>query len=902
MSLLKGLAARARSLFAARASENRMEEEFQFHLAMETERRVAEGLSPDEARRRALVAFGGLQQHREAMRDGRGARLLGDFGGDVRYALRATRRSPGFAIAVALTLGIGIGVNGIVFGFVNTMLFRPIPARDAGELVGVFGLDTRTGVPDVFAFGDYLDFRDRSNAFAGLAGSAGVPLNLVGVGSPGTAPAADMVWGEMVTENYFSVLGMRPALGRFFDARDASPGADPFAVLSYESWKQRFHGDSSVVGRVIRLNGSGFTITGVAARGYKGLRSFGFWPEIFVPVGMHDVVMPGSKGLLQGRGSGWMYVVGRMHRGWTQPQTERAARLFASQLARAYPATNAHFGVLLVPASTGFDHPAFVKPRVLVLASMMGLFASILTLLVICANLANMQLARAAARSREIAIRLSLGCSRARLARQLLTESLVLAIPGAAIAGVIVRLGPLLEAYALPHLQFRVGIGATTDYRVALFTGVVALLAVAMFGLAPALRATRPALAPAPASVIGGRSRHAGPMRRMGSVLVVAQLAMSVVLLVGGTLFVRSLVLARRMDVGFDPSDRLLVSVNVGLQNYDETRGRKFYDDVLTRVRGLPDVASAAWAFPVPFDTYGRGVVLYTAGARTNDKDGLVATNATFVSEDFTKSLGLRVQAGRDFTLADSAGAPAVIIVSRSLATRLWPGRDPIGQRAQRGSASGPELLVIGVVADAIFSALGGPTAEYAYLPLRQRYRDWETLVVHARGEPLAVLPRVRGIIADADPTLPTFGVGTMAQNIDSGFSSQRMAATVASFFAALALLIAAVGLYAVVAGSVAARTREIGVRLALGSTPAGVLRFIMSGGARLGAWGLAIGIVCAAAVAKMMGGLLYGLSSSDPLTFTIAPVTLALVVVIATYLPARRAVRLDPIAALRSE
>ena len=901
MSLLKGLAARARSLFG-RGAEARLEEEFRFHLEMETERLVAGGVARDDARRQALIAFGGLDHHREAMRDGRGARLLADFAGDVRYGLRAIRRSPGFAIAVALTLGIGVGVNGIVFGFVNSMLFRPLPVPDAGRLVGVFTSDTKTGEPGLLAYSDYVDFRDRSGAFAGLAGATGVPLNLTAPLPNGTAGAADMVWGEMVTENYFTVLGMRPVLGRLFTAADAPQGANAFAVLSYPSWRQRFHGDSSVIGRVVRLNGSEFTITGVAQPGFKGLRTFGFWPEIFVPVGMHDVVLPGSKGPLQGRGDGWLYVVGRMRQGWTMEATARAARQFATQLARAYPQPDEHLGITLIPGAGGFDHPGFVKPKILVLASAMGVFASIVTLLIICANLANMQLARAAARSHEIAIRLSLGCSRARLARQLITEALILALPGALVAAVILRFAPLVERSMLPHLQFKVGFGTTTDYRVVLFTSAVAVLAVLLFGVAPALRATRSRVVPAAASVIGPRRRSARQRGRAGGVLVVAQLAMSVVLLVGGTLFVRSLLVARNLDVGFDQSNRMLLSVNVGLQGYTTERGRRFYDDVLARVRALPEVASAAWVFPVPFDTYGRGIGLFVDGAAGNAKDGIVVTNASYVSESFATALGLRLRAGRTLGVGDSVGAPLVMLVSRSLATKLWPGKDPIGQRARRGGASGPEILVAGVIDDATFSSIGERNKDHAYIPLRQQYRDWETLVVHTRGDPAFVLSKLRDVVGALDPALPTFGAITMAQSVASGFATSRTAASVAGFFAALALLIAAVGLYAVVAGSVVERTREIGVRLALGATPSGVLRFIMRGGARLGAWGLAIGLVCAYGVARLMEGLLYGLSPSDPVTFAIAPLALALVVVLATYLPARRAVKLDPIAALRSD
>jgi len=899
MSMLSGLVARARSLFGSRASEARMEEEFEFHLEMEAERLAASGLPPREARRRALVAFGGLDRHREEMRDGRGTRLVADFASDVRYALRVMRRSPGFVIAVAITLGVGVGVNGIVFGYVDSILFRPMPVLNAGQLVGVFAVDGRSGRPGLLGYEDYVDFRDRSGAFAGLAGATGVPLNLVDASN---GSAADMVWGEMVTENYFSVLGMRPALGRLFTASETPEGADPFVVLSYESWKERFRGDSSVVGRVVRVNGAEFTITGVAPKGYRGIRTFGFWPELFVAVGMHGVVMPGSNNLLHGRGDGWIYVVGRMHPDWTEARTESAARVFASQLAHAFPATDFNLGITLVPGATGFDHPGFVKPTVLMLASVMGLFASIVTLLIICANLANMQLARAAARSREIAIRLSLGCSRARLTRQLLAEALVLSLPGALVAFVVVRLGPLLETYMVPHLQFRVGLGASVDYRVALFTAFVALIAVVLFGLAPALRASRPKLAPSPASVIGTRSQVTRPRGRKGGALVVVQLAMSVVLLVGGTLFVRSLFVARSIDLGFAPANRLLLSVNVGLQNYDEARGRRFYEQVLTRVRMLPDVVSASWMFPVPFDSYGRGITLYTSGARTNARNGTVATNASFVSEDFLQTLGLRLQEGRTFAIGDSLGAPDVIVVSRALATRLWPGRNAVGQRANLNGADGRVLLVVGVVGDATFESLGDRSRELAYVPLRQHHRDWETLIVHTRGDPMLTLPRVRAVVAAADPALPIFGVSTLAQSVESGFSTSRTAAGVSGFFAVLALLIAAVGLYAVVSSNVTERTREIGVRLALGATPAGVLAFIMRGGARLGLWGLLIGLFCAVGVARLLSGLLYGLSPSDPVTFALAPLALALVILVATYLPARRAVRLDPIAALRSD
>jgi predicted permease len=550
-------------------------------------------------------------------------------------------------------------------------------------------------------------------------------------------------------------------------------------------------------------------------------------------------------------------------------------------------------------AAAGFDNPAYVKPKVLFLASALGVFASLVTLIIICANLANLQLARVASRASEIAIRLSLGCSRTRLTRQMVVESAVLAIPGVIIAAAILRASPIVEAYLVPHFQFRVGFGATIDTRLVIFTSATALFAVALFGLVPALRASR---AQSLSMLIGAMKTSTGKRQRLRSALVVSQLALSVVLLVGATLFVRSMLAARNADLGFNPRERALMSVNVGLQGYDETRGRLFYDDVLARVRAMPNVESAAWAFPVPFDTYGRSIGLYVEGATTRSKDGTLSVDATVASEDFTTALGLPLQTGRDFTLGDSVNAPLVMVVSQQLAKRLWPGKDPIGQRARRGGATGPEITVVGVVNNAKYETLGPSTAARVYLPLRQRYRDWQTLIVHTRGDATLALPQLRRTVAAADPALPVFGASTMDKNVESGLATARMAATVGGFFGALALLISAVGLYAVVASGVSERTRELGVRIALGAEPRNVMWVVMRGGARLGLAGLLVGLIGAAGVARMMSALLYGLSPADPFTFALVPLALVVIVLAATYVPARRAVKLDPIVALRNE
>src|SRR5215471_9627978 len=371
MSAWKGLLARARSILRPGDAEARLDEEFRFHVETQTEHLIREGVPPAEARRQALLAFGAVEGHREAMRDERGARYFDDLRADVRYALKSIRRHPGFILAATLTLGLGIGVNGIVFGYVNSLLFRPVTADRPEDLVALFTRDTRTGTIGAFGYDDFLDFRDRSGAFAGLAAMTGVPVNLT-VPRAGNA-GADMVWAEIVTEDYFSVLGTRPALGRFFTAADAPQGGNPFVVLSYLAWQRRFQGDPNVVGRGVRINGREFVVTGVAPRGFKGMRRLGFWPDVWVPIGMQPIVQPGARNMLHGRGGGPLLVVGRLRPGFDVEHTQAVATEFARHLETAYPQSNANVGTRILPAKVGFENPSIIKPSVLVLSSALGI-------------------------------------------------------------------------------------------------------------------------------------------------------------------------------------------------------------------------------------------------------------------------------------------------------------------------------------------------------------------------------------------------------------------------------------------------------------------------------------------------------------------------------------------------
>ena len=896
MSRLKGFGARLRSILRPSVAERRMDEEFAFHLDMESRRLRSEGVPAEDARRRALAAFGGVERYREEMRDGRGARAVDHAVADLRHAIRVMRRSPASSIAIALTLGVGIGLNGFTYGAIDSILFRALPARSPEQLVGVLPRDTKTGRVGNFGYTDYEDFRDKPGIFAGLAGMMGVPLSLV-VDAQGVA---DVVWGEMVTENYFSVLDMQPVIGRFFTPDAAPSGANAFAVLSFAAWQDRFGGDSGVVGRTVRVNGAPFTVIGVAPQGFKGMRTFGFWPEIWVPAGMHKTIVPRSTNMLAGRGRGWLWLFGRMREGWDIDRTRAAANVFARQIEQQFPESNRDFGVVVLPARAGFDNPQFFKPQAIVLASALGIFGTVLILAVICANLANLQLARAASRSREFAIRLSLGCSRQRLIKQLLVETFLAACPGLLLAAAIIWATPLIEPLFLPRFQFRVGLDVVPNVRVALFTTAVGLSAILVLGLIPALRATRTNLAPTLANAVArpqlGRRRVS-----LRGILVVTQLAVSVVLLIGATLFARSFYVSRASNLGFEPRDRLLVSVNLGLQGYDEVRGQRFYEQVLERVRTNNAIVSATWTFPAPFDTQDLRFGFYVEGA-SDSPTGILQTSGSIVSDDFVNALGLRLSMGRGFEPRDTAAAPRVMVISRALAARLWPGENALGKKVRARSRTGPEMTVVGVVEDARFESLGGSNLNRAYVPLRQHYRDWQTLVFHTRGNPLAALPQVRDSIAAADPALPVFGVTTLQQAVDSGFSSSRTAAMLAGALATLALMLAAIGLYAVIASSVSERTREIGIRLALGCTPRGVLRYVLGIGFRLGVCGLVLGLCGALALARAMAQLLFGVAPFDAVTFTAVPLALLAVVVAATYLPAQRAVKVEPMTALRTD
>lgn len=817
---------------------------------------------------------------------------------DLRYAVRQLLRTPGFSVVAIVTLALGIGANTVIFGIVNGLLLRPLPVDQPDRLVAMYATDRRSGETWAISYPEYVDYRDRSGAFAALAAQQGVPISL------GTGERAEVVWGEMVTENYFSVLGLSPTLGRTFQPRDAStPGSAPLVVLSHRLWLSRFGGAADVIGRQVTLNGHRFTVVAVAPPGFKGMRKFGFWPDLWAPIAMHRELMPGSDGLLEHRGSGWLESFGRLKPGASVSTTAAAAADFAARLEQSYPETNRERGVRLISARTGFNDPDAVPPQVLLLSAGVAMGAVGLILLLACANVANLLLARASARSREVAVRLALGASRGRLLGQFLSESLLLALAGGAAGTALALWSGDLQKLMIPRLQFQVGFDTSLDLRVLAFTLAISVLTALLFGLAPALNASRPDLALVLKDQ--GARLGRGPGRRRPearSLIAIGQVSLSLVLLIGGGLFLKSLLKARTLAPGLEREHRLLLSLNPGLQGYDEARGRELYRKLIAGVRDLPGVASATLSFPLPLDTYGRSRTVFVENAADKELQDGVRVGTSVVGLNYFETVGTRLLSGRDFDLRDSAGADGAAIVNQVMARRFWGNADPIGQRFRVGAADGRLVFVAGVARDAKYGTIGEAPRPYMYLPLEQDCCSGMTLVVRSHGDPAALIPAVRDLVHRLDPNLGTFGVMTMSQHLENALNLPTTSAILAGGFAVVALLLAVVGIYGVVSYSVARRTREVGIRVALGADSRDVLRLILGNGLALAAAGVAVGLAAALATSRLIGGMLYDVSSRDLTVYIGVPILLTAVVLLATYLPARRAARVDPVISLRAE
>lgn len=802
---------------------------------------------------------------------------------DLRYGLRQLLKRPGFTALAIISMALGIGANTAIFSLVDTVLLRPLPVREPSQLVAVNG-SLRSGADfTVQSYLNYKDYRDRSgNVFNGLLAYRFVVTSLSHNG------VNERAWGYVVSGNYFDVLGVKPALGRAFrPEEDRTPGSHPVVVLSHGCWQRRFGSDPAIIGKSVLFNGRPFTIIGVAPEGFVGTE-VAYSPEMWIPLMMAKQVEPGST-WLDDRDSDNLFVVGRLKNGVTMPQAAAELQGITLQMAKEHPKENAGRGVRLMP-------PGLFIPGI---RNAIFAFAAVLTavgglvLLLAYVNLANLLLARATERQKEIAIRLAVGASRGRLIRQLLTESVMLSLAGGG-AGILLALwiNRFVASIKLPTdiaLLFDLRI----DWRVLLFTLALSVAAGILFSLLPALQSSKPALVPA----LKDESSMAGFRRsRLRNGLVIAQVSLSLVLLVSAGLIVRSLQAAQQMRPGFNPRNAVALSFDLGLQGYDDAKGRTFFKRVLERAKAVPGMRSAAFGQTLPLSLDYSNSAIYIEGQPAVPTSQLPLAIPNSVSPNYFQTMGIALR-GRDFREDENKKDSRVAVVNETFARRLLHGGNAIGKRFNFSGPKDPFWEIIGVVGDGKYNTLGEEPKAAFFRPIRY-FDSQATLVARTEGDPHAVLAALRREVQEIDPTLPLFDVKTLTEHMEIPLFPARMAAGTLGSFGVLALILAAIGIYGVMSYVVAGRTREIGLRMALGAQSSNVRQLILRQGMTLALIGAAI----AFGASQLLKSLLYGVSVADPVTFAVVTFLLGSVALLACWLPAHRATRVDPMIALRNQ
>jgi predicted permease len=813
--------------------------------------------------------------------------MLGDIWQDMRHAVRTLGKSPGFAVIAVLTLGLGLGANTAIFSLVNTALLRPLPVERPDRLVTLSDAAERRPFP-AFSYPNYKDFRDRNDVFSGLIGYRFAQLSLSHDG------VNERLWGYLVTGNYFETLGVKAALGRVISADDdRSPGAHPVAVVSYKCWRQRFGGAPDVIGKNVIVNGRGYTIIGVAQPGFSGTEVI-VTPEMWFPMAMQAQIEVGSR-WLDDRESQPVTMMGRLKPGVSVRRAQTALNSIAQQLEGEYPNINAGMKIALL--SPGLVVGA-MRGAIMGFAGLLMVVVG-MALLLACANLANLLLARATERRREIAVRLALGASRFRLMRQLLTESLLLAAGGGVLGFLMaVWLARLTAAIKLP-IDVPLATELHVDIRVFIFACLVSLATGLLFGLLPAWQATKADLAQALKNDASFGSPHRS---RLKSGLIVLQVALSLALLIGGGLMLRALRQAQTIDLGYDPRRAIEMSFDLRLQGYDSAQGREFQKRLLERVRALPGVESAGIANIIPVDLHISSERVSIEGQEPSRLAGAPRALTSDITPGYFKAMNTRLLRGRDFTEHDDDKAARVAIINETLARRFWPGEDPLGKQFALGGPESPKMQVVGVAQDGKYTGLNEAPRPFVYRPQWQYRVGATTMVVRAEADPQKVIALVRGELQQLDPNMPIASVRTLVERLSLPLLPARIVASALGGFGLVALLLAAIGIYGVMSYAVSKRTREIGVRMALGARAKDVLKLVMTQGMALTLIGVAIGAPAALGLTRLMKSVLFGVSATDPLTYAGVAALLTLVALLACYIPARRATKVDPMVALRCE
>ncbi len=803
---------------------------------------------------------------------------------DLRYAMRMLRKNPGFAAVAILSLALGIGANTLVFSVVNGLLLRPLPVDRPDQLAF---LETKSGI--THSFPTYRDLRDRNQTFSGLAGYRLAPMEME------SASGATRIWGLLATGNYFDMLGLHPLMGRFFHpADDARVGGSPYAVLSYGAWRGRFGGDQGIVGKTVRINRLAYTVLGVAPPDFHGVELW-YWPDVWVPISMEPQIENYSgTGWLENRGTWDTWILGRLKPGTSWAAAEANLNTIAAELAREYPDNDA--GLQFKLAKPGLAGDLLGGPAKAFTLGVLILAA--LVLLAACANLASLLTARASDRQREIAIRLSIGAQRARVVRQVLTETLLLSMAGGAAGYALAFLvSEALTRWRAP-MDIPVQFNVNPDWRVFLFAFAVAVIAGALFGSAPAWRVSKTdANAVLKGAVTDGRLRRLA----FRDILVVLQVAVCFVLVAACLVSLRGLQESLKMRLGFDPEDVSVVAYDLGLAGYSDDKGRAFDRRALEAVKRLPGVRSAAYSNSVPLSIDQSTTNVFPGDNPAPRPTDGVSAHYYEVSPDYFGTLGTKFLAGRDFTWHDDDKSPRVAIVNAAFGRQVLHSDDPIGKQFRQGT-KGTLVEIVGVVEDGKYVSPTEAQEAAVFWPILQDYNGTTTLEVRSSIPAAETVREMRQAMAQLDPELPLYGTGSLDQMLGFAFFPAHAAAIALSAFGLLAIMLAVTGIHGLVSYAVSRRVREIGIRMAIGARPAQVLRLVLGRTIVLLLFGSAIGLALALAAGQVLASIVYGASPRDPRILLAVAATIALLGVLSSWAPTRRALRTDPMAALRFE
>ncbi len=867
------------SLIRRRWAEEELEREVALHLEQLQKQYAAEGMSEREAWAAALREFGPVEVTKELCREARGVSWLEDAARDAAYAVRMFRKSPGFTLTAVVSLALGIGANTVVFSVVNGLLLRPLPVREPDRVVFV-----NNGNGPSNSFPNYRALRDRNRAFASLFSYRTSPMAIEGAGG------AQRVWGYLATGNYFQSLGISPALGRFFTpAEDVHKNGEPYAVLSYSCWQNRFGGDRGIVGKAIRINGQPYTVLGVAPRGFHGTEVF-YWAEIWVPMMMEPRIE--SFDWLEEPNTFNTWIAGRLKTGVTKAQAEADLGRIAAQLAGENKVNEGMRLTVSTPGLAGRMGRGATRTFTAVVMLLAGL-----VLLAACTNLAVLLAARTSERGRDLAIRVSMGAGRGRVARQLLTESVVLALAGgAAGCAVAVELLRLLSKWKAP-LDFPVQMDVTADWRVFLFAlGVTAATGV-LFGIAPARRAWRtdPALSFKGGMADGRRRRWAA-----GEMLLPVEVALCSVLVTTGLVAAQGMARSLQAPLGFKPDGVAAAGYDVSLAGYDKARGNAFEKKALEAVEQIPGVESAAYGSTVPLSIDQSTTSVDREGTTDFRPKNSFRANYYEISPGYLHTIGARLVAGREFDKFDREGGPRVAVVNETFARRVVGTVNAVGRRFLWGP--GMDMEIVGVVEDGKYTTLTEDKIAAVFIPVSQSYTPTVVLVARSRRPESEVAGEMRRALAGLDPGLAVYGVGGLREMLGLVYLPVHAAVITLASFGLLAMMLAVTGIYGLSAFSVSRRRKEIGIRMAVGAGREQVLRFVFERIGVLVGVGAAVGLALGLASARMLGSVVYGATARDPWVIFGTVCAMAAAGVMAAYGPARRAVKVDPVECLRWE